>query len=123
MINPIYNLPEIQFVGGESQILLFNLVSNAGRAFDAKGCKISLALIPFINKRGNPVVIKEAELIEGARGMYNIARFELKPNDTVHLVGEYIYQITIINEDNISEIPSQGIMHIVKNIHTNYITG
>lgn len=123
MINPIYNLPEIQFVGGESQTLIFTFETVTGKDFDASRCRVNLALIPFVNKRGNPVFNKDAELKRGTKGVYNIAQFDLASEDTVKLVGAYVYQITIVDEDNISEIPSQGIMHISKNIHASYITG
>lgn len=123
MINPIYRLPEIQFVGGESQLLIFDLETVTGKEFDAARCKVNLAIIPFINKRGTPVVAKEAEKKRGTKGVYSIIQFDLYPEDTAKLVGEYIYQVTIVDEDGIAEIPSQGIMHISKNINTGYITG
>jgi len=38
ILNNIYNMPEISFVGGETRELRFNLLTLDGFSFDAAGC-------------------------------------------------------------------------------------
>lgn len=121
MLNPIYNLPEIHFVGGESQKFLFNLKTPMGYDFDANECDIGFAIINYANKNGSPIITKNATVIMGINGIKNVAQVDLSPTDTLSLYGRYIYQITAKNKDNITEIPGQGIIDIARNIHTEYI--
>lgn len=119
----IYTLPEISFVGGESQTFLFNLLTIAKNSFDAQGCEIGLAIIQYSNKNGMPVLTKAVDIFEGDSGVMSIAKADLLPEDTIGLYGRYVYQLTIKDSYNNTEIPGQGIMHVTRNIHPDFITG
>ncbi len=126
MINPIYNLPEINFVGGESQTLTFNLYSKQGAPFNISKCTLGFAIISYINKNGAPVLIKQTpdiELRNNDDGIPHIAIVNLLPEETVNFQGRYVYQLTVIDPYGETEIPGQGIMNITRNIHQNFITG
>ena len=122
MIHAIYNLPEMSFIGGESQTLIFNLLTYDGNDFDASECDVGFALIHYSNKNGIPILTKKANILEGDEGIMNIANFDLLPEDTLGLYGRYVYQITISDAYGNTEIPGQGIIDITRNIHPNFIT-
>lgn len=125
MINPIYNLPEINFIGGESQTLIFNLYTKEGTPFDANGCTLGFAIINYVNKNGVPILVKQTPDIEikiGESGIPNIAIVNLLPEDTVYFQGRYVYQITVYDSYGETEIPGQGIINIIRNIHQSFIT-
>lgn len=122
MINPIYNLPELDFVGGESQTFLFNLLTSAGSSFDANGCDLAFAIINYANKNGVPIVTKSVTVQTGGDGVPNIATVNLLPEDTVSLYGRYVYQLSIRDAHDETEIPGQGIMNITRNIHQGFVT-
>lgn len=122
MINPIYNLPDISFIGGESQTFLFNLLTIAGNSFNAENCEVGFALVNYANKNGMPILTKTASIIEGENGIMSIASVELLPEDTIYLYGRYVYQLTICDLYDKTEIPGQGIIDITRNIHPEFIT-
>lgn len=122
MINPIYNLPDIRFIGGESQKFIFTLLTPNGYDYDASECTVNFAIINYSNKNGKPLLIKEAEIIKGLNGIMNIASVELLPEDTVYLSGRFVYQISIADAYDNTEIPGQGIMDVTRNIHQNFVT-
>lgn len=122
MINPVYNLPQLRFVGGETQSFLFNLRTPGGSTFNAVGCSAAIALINYTNKTGLPVLVKSMSLREDEEGYYSSAYVELSPSETVNLQGRYIYQISIRDSAGETEIPGQGLMDITRNIHPGFIT-
>lgn len=77
MINPIYTLPDMSFVGGESQTFLFNLLTSAGKSFNASDCTVAFAIVNYANKNGTPILIKYADIIMGEEGLMSIASEEL----------------------------------------------
>lgn len=122
MINPIYNLPEISFVGGESQTFLFNLYTKSGSGYNTDGCDIAFSIVNFANKSNTPILIKSGSTQVGADGVSNTVVIGLEPQDTVGLYGKYIYQLSIRDAAGITEIPGHGIMNITRNIHQSFIT-
>lgn len=124
MLNPLYNLPEAHFVGGESEKFLFYLKTPYGNDFNADSCTVHFAIINYANKHGEPVVSKDAQIIMGPNEMMNIAVVELEPEDTLYLYGRYIYQLTVLDTmSGVTDIPGQGIMDIARNIDADYIKG
>ena len=121
MVNSIYTLPELSFIGGESQTLLFNLLTLSGTDFDASGCNVGFAVIHYANKNGLPILTKEVEIVEGKNGVMNIAQVDIEPEDTIGLYGRYVYQITVVDYYGVTEIPGQGIINITRNIHPDFI--
>lgn len=123
MIIPAYNLPFIMFVGGESEQLRFNLHTVAGDDFDAYGCTVDFSIVNYSNKTSAPIFTKTATLEDGPDGYLSVAVVDFDPNDTKNIHGRYIYQLTIKNSTSMVEIPGQGIIDIVRNIHPDFITG
>jgi len=121
MLNPVFNLPVLQFVGGQSQTLSFNLLTTSGGIFHADGCSINFSVVSYTDRNSVPLISKSAELIADNDGYMNTAVVELDPTETVGLYGKYIYQITV-NDGGTIEIPGQGIANIQRNINPDLIT-
>ncbi len=123
MIISIYNLPEISFIGGESEKFAFNLHTITGRDFDATDCEAGFAIINYINKNGEAILKKDATIEEGESGYNSVVVVELEQADTISLHGRYIYQLTLTNAEGKTEIPGQGIIDITRNIHPEFALG
>ena len=107
--NP-YTLPTIEFVGGESQELLFNVYFYKNRKpFSMIGCTSNFSVVDFTNKKGSPILNKSMDVLD------------LTPKETYELSGKYIYQITIRDVNGNVEIPKQGLMYITNNINKSFI--
>lgn len=130
----IYNLPDIDFIGGESQLLKFSLFTPLKQTFNADGYTAQLSIIQYSNKNGQPLLVKDGIIAEGTEpGCLNVLEFELDPEDTVDFYGRYVYQLSMreglntdgsaIGRSQETEIPGQGIVNITRNIHREFITG
>lgn len=121
--NP-YTLPDIDFVGGETQSLSFNVYfREGGVAFDMSGCTANFSVVNYNNKTGTPRINKAMSVASGTSAVQNVLQVTLDPADTVDLAGKFIYQITIKDAGGVVEIPKQGIMNIINNINKAYATG
>ena len=120
--NP-YTLPTIDFVGGETQDLAFNVYFYKDKKpFSLTGCECNFSIVSFTNKLGTPILTKQMESIFNNEGTYdNVLTVTLSPIETVDLSGKYIYQIIIRDIDGDVEIPKQGILYITNNINKNFI--
>ncbi len=60
MINNVYSLPELDFVGGSSEDLVFHVYCDKTnpKPFGLTGCTANFSIINFVNKNGAPVVSK-----------------------------------------------------------------
>lgn len=124
MVNNIYTLPQIDFVGGSTADLIFNVYWGAEnpKPFGMVGCVANFAVIDYVNKTGTPIISKTMEVrLNADDTYYNVLYVELKPSDTLDLFGKYIYQITIKDVDNSADIPQQGILYIHNNINKQYL--
>lgn len=124
MVNNIYTLPQIDFVGGSTADLIFNVYwgTENPRPFGMVGCVANFAVIDYVNKTGTPIISKTMEVrLNADDTFYNVLYVELKPSDTLDLFGKYIYQITIKDVDNSVDIPQQGILYIHNNINKQYL--
>jgi len=125
-IPDIYTLPNIDFVAGSTQDFVFHCYFYSGRRpHDLSTCTADFAIIDFVNKYGEPLKHKSMEVgsdwaVDG--DIKNVLRVTLEPADTVDLPrGKYIYQITIKDINGDVDIPKQGIIHIVNNIHKAFV--
>ena len=120
--NP-YTLPTIDFVGGETQDLVFNLFFYKNkRTFSTTGVSANFAIVSFTNKMGTPILTKPMEGAFNDEGtINNVLTVTLEPSETVGLNGKYIYQIQIRDIDGDVEIPKQGILYITNNINKGFI--
>lgn len=121
MQTTVYTLPEISFVGGETQEFYFYLKNYAGEPFDASGSSIDFAICNYSNKTGTPLLTYEPTLLADEEGVAGVIVLTIPKEDTALLAGKYIYQITIVDMNGKAEIPNQGIMNIAKNIHQDYV--
>ena len=117
----IYTLPEISFVGGETQELHFNLKNSSGNAFDVSGASVNFAICNYSNKVGTPMLSYTPTIFADSRGVSSILNVVIPKGDTARLSGKYIYQITIIDLNGDAEIPNQGIINITRNINQEYV--
>ena len=123
--NP-YTLQTIYFVGGSSNELVFHGYFEVNkRPHDFTGCTADFSIINYVNRNGEPLVSKEMKVgrsPEMEDGVQNILRVTLDPEDTVDLpAGKYIYQISIRDANGNIEIPGQGIIHLINNIHKGFV--
>ena len=121
MQTTVYTLPEISFVGGETQEFNFHLKNHAGDPFDASGASVNFAICNYSNKTGSPLLSYEPTLLAGENGVASVVVLAIPKEDTAMLAGKFIYQITIVDVSGNSEIPNQGIMNIAKNINQEYV--
>lgn len=130
MRNQLYQLPKIQFIGGESVTLIWNLWAlspnepeNKEQPFNANGCTVTFSVIDHLNKTGTPVISKKCTLRQGEDGVSSVAVTELSSLDTVNLMGTYIYQLTVQDIEGSVEIPGQGIIQVSVNVDRGLIGG
>lgn len=119
MLNKMYSLPELCFVGGSSEDLQFNLFCNeaAPEPFSIFGGEANFSIVNFLNKNSTPLVSKKMDIsMNDEETHYNVLRVSLEPADTVDLFGKFVYQITIRDIDGNVDIPHQGIISIHNNI-------
>lgn len=136
MRQSIYALPEISFIGGETQELGFYLYAHNGLGFDASGCAVSFDIVSYSNKLSDTVVHltssnegeiqitsgADSPLDQGGNPIANYVFVTISNDKTVNLYGKYIYQMTVVDiSSGKSEIPSQGLMYIINNINKSYI--
>lgn len=119
-----YTLPTIDFVGGETQDLRFNVYFHSNhRPFSLTGCECNFSIVSFTNKSGAPILSKQMSSVDNSSGEFdNVLTITLRPSETLALYGKYIYQITIKDANGDVEIPKQGILYITNNINKNFIS-
>lgn len=117
-----YTLPTIDFVGGETQDLAFNVYFYKERKpFSLTGCDCNFSVVSFTNKMGAPILSKPMVTIYNDEGSSNnVLTVTLKSSETVDLCGKYIYQIIIRDVNGDAEIPKQGILYITNNINKSF---
>lgn len=117
-----YALPTIDFVGGETQDLAFNVYFYKERKpFSLTGCDCNFSIVSFTNKTGTPILSKPMTAMYNDEGSANnVLTVTLKSSDTVDLCGKYIYQIIIKDINGDTEIPKQGILYITNNINKSF---
>lgn len=118
-----YSLPTIDFVGGETQDLAFNVYFYKNKQpFSLTGCTCNFSIVSFRNKKGAPILSKQMTSIFNDAGTSdNVLTVTLQPDETVDLDGKYIYQIIIKDINGDAEIPKQGILYITNNINKAFI--
>ena len=123
MINNIYTLPEVDFVGGSTNKFLFHVYRDDKKteAADLEGSTANFSLVNFINKNGTPIISKSMTLAQDDDAC--ILSVTLTSEDTVNLSGKYVYQITIVDSGGRAIIPNQGVMYIHSNINRGLLTG
>lgn len=124
MLNKMYSLPEIRFVGGTSEDIQFHVFYDevSPKPFNLFGSEVNFSIVNFINKNGTPLVSKRMDIsLNEEETHYSILSVTLSPSDTVDLFGKFVYQITIKDIDGNVDIPHQGIINIHNNIDKSFI--
>jgi hypothetical protein len=105
----INNLPDMTFIAGSYQELLFNITSTEGEPIDVTYFNITWAITPY-NRKEHVTFSKNGE---GANGFFIVYLFK---DDTKNLMGKYnqIAKISVLPsfEYNIA----QGILNIIPRI-------
>lgn len=118
-----YALPTIDFVGGSTQTLVFNLYNQSDHApFNLQGFQANFSVCSYTDRYEDPLITKSMVIDSGSSHQRNVVKVTLDASDTLNLEGKFIYQVTMKNTSNREiDIPSQGIMHIVNNINKSYV--
>lgn len=109
-------LPSIEFVGGETQNLSFNIYTDS-IANPSSLSKAAFSITPSTNKFGSPILSKNMS-VSG-----NTISVQLTTQDTINLSGKYIYQIVIKDSRGLIEIPDHGVLYIKNNIDKSVTSG
>lgn len=123
MVNEIYTLPELAFVGGSSEDLIFHAYRDGiePKPFGLTGCTANFSIADYANKSGTPLVSKEMTIKMDSANVYeNIMTILLEPEDTIDLFGKYVYQITVKDPDAKADI-RQGVLMIHKNVDKTFL--
>lgn len=127
MLNKMYSLPELCFVGGSSENLEFNLYYDKSnpRPFNIYGGRADFSITSLISKNGCPLFSKSMQILQGDTHTpedmcYNVVRVSLLPEDTVDLFGKYVYQVTLMDVNGNIDV-YQGIISIHRNINKTFI--
>jgi hypothetical protein len=123
MIHDVYTLPEITFVGGITDSWMFELVTLGGAPFELFGGSGQLSVVNYSNKTGAPVLTLPCSVAENEDGFFNLLRVDTTSADTVELFGRYVYQLTLRDGNDETDVPGQGILIITKNIDPAYTLG
>lgn len=125
-IHSPFTLPDVEFVGGATQELMFHCYHKINRKpSDLSPYTANFSVISYVNKYGSPLISKSMNILQGTDtedGICNILTVVLDPSDTKDLRGKYIYQITIKDVADLAEIPGQGLLHITNNINKGFIS-
>ena len=118
-----YGLPTLDFVGGSTQKLIFNMYHiNTERPYELTSAEVNFSAVSHLGKMGYPIISKTMEVSLGKEDVNNVASVILDSEDTVNLSGKYIYQISIKDIEGNVEVPGQGILYITDNINRSFIT-
>lgn len=118
-----YTLPTIEFVGGETQDLVFHVYFYANnKPFGMVGSSANFSVVNYLNRTGAAVISKAMDVAYNADGtVMNVLTVTLDPADTLNMSGKYIYQISIRDIGGDAEIPKQGILHVINNINKDFM--
>lgn len=119
-----YVLPTIDFVGGETQDLLFHTYFYSGnQPFDMTGCTCNFSVVNFLNRMGEPIISKSMTVTsDPTTGVNSALSVKLSAQDTAGLHGKYVYQISIKDSEGDVEIPKQGFLLVSNNINKSFVS-
>ena len=116
----IYDLPEISFISGGTEIFHFRLFTAGKNVFNASGANATFSVVSSVNRMGTPIISKSMGVIANNDGVESILTITLTPSETVELFGKYIYQIILIDFSGEVEI-QKGVLRISNNIDKDVI--
>ncbi len=121
----MYALPLIDFVGGSTREFAFHCYHHRLKLpCDMSFCTAEFSIINYMVKHGAPLVVKPMDIRDGSAkdgAECNVLAVKLEATDTVDLVGKFVYQISIRDQNGDVEIPGQGIMQIANNIDKPFV--
>lgn len=125
-IHSPFILPEVEFVGGATQELVFHCYHKVNKKpADLSPYVADFSVISYVNKFGTPLITKSMNVRQDTdveNGICNILSVVLNPVDTKDLRGKYIYQISVKDVADLVEIPGQGLLHITNNINKKFLS-
>lgn len=108
----VYDLSQIEFIGGTSQYLDFTINDEAGLPLNLDGSTCEFKLRDFGNFGETGLLSKDGVITSAESGQFRVA---LSPTDTNNLYGKFVYQIKI-TDVSLQVFRFQGIMLIFKAI-------
>lgn len=113
----IYNLPQITMFAGETETLIFNLLTEDGKPFDAAdACRANFAVSYYHNQISSPIISKALGISYDESGYDNVVTVNFDVADTVNLRGRYVYQVAIKSAGGDYDVIGQGFITIIRNI-------
>lgn len=117
VIGDIFNLPQINMTAGETQTVIFNLLTPEGKPFDgADTCEANFALVEYHNRLSDPLINKNIEITYDVDGYDNVAIVKFDINDTLNLAGKYVYQLSLKSSSGDYDVVGHGFLYLVRNI-------
>lgn len=116
-INNSYTLTQIQFIGGSTSDLTFNVKDSSGVVVDLNGATVNWNMRQYGNFFTNSIISKsstnpsEVLITDAVNGIFKVF---LTSSDTTGLSGKFVHQPSITDFTGDTFIPSQGIIVIDK---------
>lgn len=127
MYNNYFNLPDIEFIGGDSFPIAFELYKDEAHKapFEVDDeVKAYFSVIHYINRDyTEPIFTLDSDMEDDCvvfkttdDQITNILVVTIPYANTLFLHGKYLYQITLVDGYGKGEILGQGVMNISRNI-------
>lgn len=114
-----FELPSVSFIAGTTQNFLFKLYQYESKSpIDVSDGDAQLCVVDFNNRDGTPILTKEISRTESSLNDNEIL-VTLSPDDTIDMVGKFIYQISINNGGTVDAY--QGEMFVYTNIDKDFL--
>lgn len=106
--------PESMIAGTTKKLVLYLYTHNLKKQIDANGMVARFVLTDYVNPSNAPLVTKSCIVSVPEGEKLAVINVQLDRQDTLHLAGKYIYQVTINDDDTIEAL--KGILDIGCNI-------
>jgi hypothetical protein len=111
-----YDLPEIQFIAGTSQELVFYVYTSASVPVNLSGAGVTWKMGYFGQ---NETILGKVGVTSGSQNYFTVY---LHNADTDGLSGKMIHQYDIVDTSGSTFRPSQGIINILPNLPSTIIS-
>ena len=115
-----YELATLSFIAGETQELYLRMFSSDNDRVKSENYTCDFSITRYGSLSDEPLLSKECavnmELINGKS--YDLFYLKLLPEDTIDLIGLFLYQITLKNSKGVEIY--QGLINIQTNINSEF---
>lgn len=113
-----YKLPDITIIGGETQSVVIKVQTESGTIIDATTLRSEFAIYPYGFENNSPLFSTQGGSYEDSEGKKVL--FTINAKDTVSLSGKFLYQVSLVSEQQEVEI-YQGLLTIKNNISKEFV--